>query len=242
MVWNPNSGYTAEWAEPIASSFKKKATGLMYSSIPNGQSLFKFGTSSGDKREVIMSGDTLYFFTSGGSVVCAVTVDNTFEVQTEKYSTFKLIGEYKNGYIGFRTTEDIRFYDVWDGSVSGGHFELIDKYNYPYTEETFGVPIWNTKGQVIGKEKEANQKDIYINTTGYSPVLKVLHNGEVQAPNRIFVPTTGGEQGQVLTSAGTNAAPTWATIIKSVKITSDAYEALVQAGTVDPNVLYLIVD
>ena len=242
MTWNPNSGYIAEWTETIGSSLVKKGVGLIYTTIPNGQSLFKFGTVNGDKREVIMSGGTLYFFSTGGSVVCAVTIDNTFEVSTERYSSFKIIGEYRNGYIGFRTTEDVKFYDVWNGFVNGGHYELVDKYNYPYTEETNGIPSWNKKGQITGKAKEAYQKDIYINTNGYSPVLKVLHNGDVSAPNRIWIPTTSGDEGQVLTSAGASAAPTWATLIKSVKITSDAYAALVQAGTVDPNTLYLIVD
>ena len=58
----------------------------------------------------------------------------------------------------------------------------------------------------------------------------------------MFVPQVGGTAGQVLTSGGDNAEPVWATMIKALKITSAAYEALVQAGTTDPNTLYLIVD
>ena len=153
----------------------------------------------------------------------------------------RLYGVYQNGYIGFRKADYIDFEDVWDGSVSGGHYELIDKYSYPYVGASDGIPMWNDKGEVSGKKGNANRKTIYVNNTGYGTSLSLWNDYDNNFPNRFFIPTQAGTQGQVLTSTG-GEEPTWATMIKSVKITSDAYEALVQAGTVDPNTLYLIVD
>lgn len=98
----------------------------------------------------------------------------------------------------------------------------------------------NHKGQII-ETIATGLKTMYINTTATtsSAKLELVTNTRTNGPDRIFVPTTGGNQGQVLTSTGDNSAPSWATLIKSVKITSDAYEAL---AVKDPNTLYLIVD
>ena len=98
----------------------------------------------------------------------------------------------------------------------------------------------NHKGQII-ETIATGLKTMYINTTATtsSAKLELVTNTRTNGPDRIFVPTTGGDEGQVLTSAGASAAPTWATLIKSVKITSEAYEAL---EVKDPNTLYLIVD
>ena len=86
-----------------------------------------------------------------------------------------------------------------------------------------------------------NIKRIYFNATGSSNIVKFLANDSTWSGERVFVPTQAGTAGQVLTSTG-NAEPTWQTMIKAVKITSAAYDALVQAGTTDPNTLYLIDD
>ena len=106
-----------------------------------------------------------------------------------------------------------------------------------------GIPEWNNEGLVVGKASGYNKKDIQFNTNAseYSSTGKIsfLTNGTQNGPSRIFAPTNGGTQGQILTSNGDNAAPTWATMIKAVQITSAAYEAL---ATKDPNTLYLIVD
>ena len=244
MMWNPNSGNTAEWLKSIETLSDKEGTGLIYADIPNGQTLFKYKYIYGSVlREVVFSGDTLYCLETGGTVVCAVTIGNTFEFHTSQNgSSNEILGVYKDGYIGFKRIGSVNFENVWDGSVSGGHYELIDAVNYPYSEANNGIPMWNEKGQIVGKKLAADAKYIYVNNTGSSHSLRVLKSEESSFPDRFWVPTTGGSQGQILTSAGNNAAPVWATMIKSLKITSDAYEALVQAGTTDPNTLYLIVD
>ena len=104
---------------------------------------------------------------------------------------------------------------------------------------TNGIPIWNNEGVIVGKASSYSTKNIRFNTTGYSNYCTVFTNGTNGGPERIWVPTTGGNAGQMLISGGDNAAPVWSDWIKSVKITSDAYEAL---QTKDPYTLYCIVD
>lgn len=124
---------------------------------------------------------------------------------------------------------------MWNGEVVGPHFEFVSNYD-PRPRFTGGtrtvLPIINNRGEIIGwSENTPNRQYNKINNT----YVNVFSTSSV--PD-IWAPTTGGESGQILQSNG-NGAPTWATLIKSVKITSDAYEAL---AVKDPNVLYLIVD
>lgn len=105
-----------------------------------------------------------------------------------------------------------------------------------------GVPKWDNRGRIIGMEYNVGTKLIKWNTTGSSNNMTVLTNGTAGGPNNVFVPSVGGTAGQVLTSSGPNSEPTWSTMIKAQQITSAAYEALVQAGTTNPNTLYLIND
>lgn len=133
-----------------------------------------------------------------------------------------------------------------DTSVSTAHYEALDIDYYDGTaniDKTAGAgfAMWNSEGKVIGGGAPS-KKAIYFNTTGYSPAIQVFYSQDNSTPNRLWVPTTGGNAGQMLMSGGGNAAPVWSDWIKGVKITSDAYEALVQAGTTDPNTLYLIVN
>ena len=130
-----------------------------------------------------------------------------------------------------------------DTSVSAPHYEALDVDYFDGTaniDKTAGAgfAMWNSEGKVIGGAAP-NKKVIYFNTTGYSPSISVVYQQDVSTPNRIWVPTQGGTAGQLLISGGDNAAPVWSNWIKSVKITSDAYEAL---ATKDPNTLYCIVD
>ena len=124
---------------------------------------------------------------------------------------------------------------MWDGEVVGPHFEFVSNYDTRprFTGGTRTVlPIINNRGEIIGwSDDTPNRQYNKINNT----YVNVFATSSV--PN-IWAPTTGGESGQILQSNG-DGAPTWATLIKSVKITSDAYEAL---AVKDPNTLYLIVD
>ena len=130
---------------------------------------------------------------------------------------------------------------IWDGYVDGGHYEVLNVENHPYTEASYGIPNWDSKGNVISRNISIATKNIYVNVTGTSSTnrLTVLTNGTGNGPDRWFAPVTGGNAGQMLISGGDNAAPVWSDWIKGVKITSAAYEALT---TKDPNTLYLIVD
>lgn len=129
-----------------------------------------------------------------------------------------------------------------DTSISTGHYEALD---FDYFDGTAkfnqtagaGFVLWNSEGKVVDGWQPA-VANTYVNTTGYSPIIKILNTGSSNMPNRFFVPTQAGTSGQILTSAG-GGEPTWSNWIKSVQITSDEYEAL---ATKDPSVLYLIVD
>lgn len=245
MAWNPNSGNVAEWLKRIDQTQTDEGTGLIFSVIPDGQKLFEYKRSNdSDTRYVIYSGGTLYMTDSASTVLCAVTVGNTFIFETAVYGNIRRIkGIYKNGYIGFQKTEGLAFQNIWDGSVSGGHYELIEKHNHPYLaiERDSGIPEWDKDGNIIRRAYTTSTKDYYVNATGNSVYNRttVLTNGTNNGPSRFFAPETGGSAGQVLISNGENAAPVWTNWVKPVKITSAAYEALVVK---DPNTLYLIID
>lgn len=251
MMWNPNTGNTAEWLRSIdqVRQSGNEGTGLIYAKIPDGQILFEFrNNNAGDYRKVVYSGNTLYLTETAGTVVCAVTVGNTFKFEATNYGNIRNIeGIFKDGYIGFRIGSygSLQTQNVWNGSVNGGHYELIDKYNYPYlgtaNDTSMGIPRWNGKGQVVKKDYDVVQRNIYVNFTGNTSTYQLqalAAGGGSQLPARIWVPTDAGTQGQILTSTGGNA-PVWNSWIKSVKISSADYEVL---DPKDPNTLYLIVD
>lgn len=245
MKWVEGEGYVAEWLKPISQAQSREGNGLIYSIIPDGQILFEYKyTYGGDWRYLIYSGETLYCTETGGTVVSTIQKGNTIELQAQGSSYNKIYVNFENGHIGFRKDGSISTQNEWGGSASGSHYELINKYNYPYTSSDNGIPEWNEKGQIVKQNRSVGSKNIYINTNGtsYSNRTTVLTDGTGNGPDRWFAPTQGGTEGQMLISAGENGAPTWSNWIKSVQITSDAYDALVQAGTTDANTLYLIVD
>ena len=241
MQWVEGSGYTAEWLKSIETIAQNEGTGLIYSVIPDGTTLFEFKYQyGGDWRKVVYSGETLYCTETAGTVVCAVTIGNTFNFNNTSNS-LSFSGVFNNGYIGFnRVYNYLTFQNVWNGKANNSHYELIDKYNHPYigsdSATTYGIPLWNGRGQIVKKQYDVYDKGIKINTTGTSTTF-VSRN--TNGPSSLFAPEAGGTQGQMLVSAGANAAPTWINWIKVVKITSDDYEALT---TKDPNTLYLIDD
>ena len=240
MQWVEGSGYTAEWLRPVGELGTGEGEGLIYSIIPEGQVLFEIYASS-THRSVVYSGQTLYL-KEGDNVISSAAVGSTFRFECNGNSIRYIQGEFKNGHIGFYKNSTPTLSNVWDGKANNSHYELIDKYNYPYLVPAQGIPVWNNKGQVIGLNYGSiNTKNIYVNATGTSTSnrLTVVTSSYSNGPDRWFAPITGGDQGQTLVSAGANAAPVWETRIKVVKITSDDYEALT---TKDPNTLYIIDD
>lgn len=245
--WEDNGGVVAEWSDNLATIGPERGYGLIFSYIPVGQTIFEFRSSTGgDWRSIKMSGDTVVLCESDGTVISACTVGNTAQFGASQYPSNKWVNVYNTKhYIGFYPSASLSFQNIWDGTVNGGHWGIVDHSNYPFVSlsSDSGIPRWNSKGQIIKYETSVGTKNMYFNATGTSMNnrLTVLTNGTGNGPDHIFGPTDGGTSGQILQSNG-NAAPVWTNWIKSVKITSAAYEALVQAGTTDPNTLYLIDD
>ena len=250
--WSSESGTVAEWTnKPDESGFGSyRGYALKFSHIPDGQVLFEAKyTYDGDSeyKAFKMSGDTLVMTNTGGTVLSACTLGNSAQMQVRTNNNSYVVRiMYNKHIIGFDMTGALSFRNVWDGNVSGGHFCITDHYKYPYlygVTTDIGIPRWNNKGQIVGKEVGYNTKGVYFNTTGSSSSyrLTVLTTGSNGGPDRMFVPSQSGTQGQILQSNG-NAEPSWINWIKAVKVTSDEYDALVQAGTTDPSTLYLLVD
>ena len=138
-----------------------------------------------------------------------------------------------------------------DLSTNGIYFKKIEdpskanRQELGFTGNTGGIPKWNSDGVIVGKDSEASGRGVWFNTTANTSSQKAIilmsSNGN-NFPERIYVPTAAGAEGQILTFAGATSAPVWTSWIKSVSITQDEYDALVEAGTTDPNTLYLIVD
>lgn len=136
------------------------------------------------------------------------------------------------------TTEGIYFKKIEDVTKA-------DREDLGFTGTTAGIPKWNKSGVIVGKESEAKTKAVAINTNAGGSASKVsflLQGGDSNLPATMYVPTAAGSQGQILTFVNATTAPAWTDWIKSVSITQDAYDALVEAGTTDPNTLYLIVE
>lgn len=247
-MWSDEGGAVAEWTDNPSVLGSDKSYGMIFSHIPNGQKLFEIKYAyGGEWRYVVMSGDTLVLTETGGTVVTSCTIGNTVIFPCSQYgNSYYVKVKYESHYLGFRFTSNCNTQNVWDGTVTGGHFVMVDHTNYPFldinnTDE--GMAMWNSKGQIIKKVRKNSSKGIQFNTNAsqYSSTGKIefLTDGTNNGPSRIFVPTEGGTAGQILVSNGDNAAPTFQNWIKAQQITSDAYEAL---EVKDPNTLYLIVD
>lgn len=250
--WSNASGSVAEWTNrPDESGFGgARSYGLIFSHIPDGQTIFEakyYGDNDSEYRAFKMSGGTLVMTDSANTVLSACTVGHSAEMRVRNNSSSYVVRAFvKEHMIGFDIVGTLSFRNVWDGNVSGGHFCITDHYKYPYlygVTTDSGIPRWNNKGQIVGKDSTYSTRSLFFNTTGSSSSnrLTVLTNGNNSGPDHFFVPSQSGTQGQILQSNG-NAEPTWINWIKVVKITSDDYDALVQAGTTDPNTLYAIVD
>lgn len=129
----------------------------------------------------------------------------------------------------YATTGDLATLET---TVSG----KADKQNVTARNSGYRFVKWNSDGVITGEVTEAYQRSLNIN--GRSRNVYADFSGSF---GTVYGPTTAGSSGQIPVSSG-SGAPTWQTLIKSVQITSAAYDALVQAGTTDPNTLYLIVN
>lgn len=247
-MWSDEGGTVAEWTDNPSVLGNDMGYGMIFSHIPNGQKLFEIKYPyGGEWRYVVMSGDTLVLTETGGTVVTSCTIGNTVNFPCSQYGNIYYVKvKYESHYIGFWFTNYCNKQNVWDGTVTGGHFVMVDHTNYPFLDISTtadGMPMWNSKGQIIKKVRKNSSKGIQFNTNAsqYSSTGKIefLTDGTNNGPSRMFVPTQGGTAGQMLISAGDNAEPTWTNWIKSVQITSDDYEAL---QVKDPSTLYLIVD
>lgn len=240
-IWNPNAGYAASWYKPLGNTQLSEGTGLVYAYPIEGQIIFNYSRNNNARVFKFHNGDLVVYEADQETVVQTITLGNTFSVTTYG-SSYTIDGVYEKNYIGFRRNNvNISIGMAWDGYVDGGHYEVFNVENHPYTAADYGIPSWDDKGNVIRKYTSIGTKLIYVNATGTSTSnrMTVLTNGTGNGPDRWFAPVTGGNAGQMLISGGDNAAPVWSDWIKVVKITSDAYDAL---ATKDPNTLYVIDD
>ena len=215
----------------------------------DGKTIFKmrYNSSSVNYDEIIYnhSANTLSVKASNaGSSKLTVNFNNPTEqsCRTADYSYHYYYFTWVEGTIFVRMNYAEQMYDVNSGFTLDGGWNKIEKNDEVVLGEiqgsgyTKGIPRWNRAGEIVGKESEANSLSYRVNGNYFY----VLSHSTASHPN-IYAPTESGTTGQMLISQG-NAAPVWSNWIKSVQITSDAYDALVDAGTTDPNTLYLIVD
>ena len=237
--WKSTSGAVAEWTDRPDAIGDGKGFGLIFSHIPNLQTLFETKyVYDGDSeyKAFRMSGDTLVMTNTSGTVLSACTVGEAKQISVRNNSsTYWVKVKVEKHWIGFEFAVSMSIRNVWDGKVSGGHFGIVDHSNYPYLSVTTdsGIARWNSKGQVVHKESGSQTSTIKFNNASKYYIATGSYGFD------FYAPTVGGTSGQILQSNG-NAAPTWINWIKVVKITSDAYENLPTPR--DPNTLYVIDD
>lgn len=212
-------------------------------------------------------GDTRYAFMDAANQAIVYYSDSakTTEITRVYLNTAVKLESHNNNsrYVWIEWKEDgVYFYNkqsytfvenLIDFHTDGVHFSRIIDPTKATAQDLglgtlidSGIPGWNNEGIIVRKALNLSSVGLQFNTNAsqYSSTGKItiLTDGTNNGPQRIFAPTAGGTAGQILVSNGDNAAPTFQNWIKGVRITSDAYEALVQAGTTDPTTLYLIVN
>lgn len=253
LIWNNSAGSWGEWfACPNDAQSQYNNTGadlyasLVYSVLPTGQTKLcdtHYFNTAGTYVVYDSTDDKIKCYSDTGYTTVYATISKGDTNIQANNLTSKVYISWIEGIIQFRLTNYTNIRNRISTTTNSGHYEVADKSfanrailpnNYD-----FGIPVWNKQGIVVGMRAGYNEKTVYFNNTGYSKNYHFLiQSGSNDAPTRMFVPTSSGEAGQVLTSAG-NAEPVWATMIKAVQITSAAYDALTVK---DPNTLYLIVD
>lgn len=218
LTWNPNDGNVAEWTNDISSSAftaNQGGAGLIYSMIPDGQIIFQYNLSSYAIRSLMYSGGTLYVME--GDTVISEFSGETFSLIPKGNGLPFIRGIHKNGYLGFSRVlggaGTLEISGVWDGTVNGGHYELIDKYNHPYfytNKSDATIPFVNQYGSVIGELGPVVKH--YIGFNGVSTTKHMtyfyIQSKKKYTPDHIYAPTSGGTAGQILQSNG-NAEPIW---------------------------------
>lgn len=241
--WNENSGYTGYWNDDMVwmtdgGSKDHYYMGLSYSTIPEGTTLLSGLTYviTGEKWNIIYRGGNVVVETVEGTEKKVLNVGDTWS--GKPYTSLEVWITYQPHYIGIACYGTFKASSAWDGIANGAHWELANKETWPYTPKEYdGIMAPDKKGRMHHKKYELRKKTINVNGSTAGEFF-TNNNSTSQS---FYAPTASGTAGQMLQSNG-NAAPTWTTLIKSVKITTAEYEALVQAGTTDPNTLYLIDD
>lgn len=247
--WVNGAGVWGEWLSGWDNSGYPESDGkisiiLKYSTLPIGEfcRVYDFNNL---RTYLVYDGEKITSYTDSAhtAVHTAVTIGcKDVNMSNQTYENYKVLLIWTDGKLIFKTGPYASLRNRANTAVSGPHYEALDMSvaaSNDAGQGDMGLPIWNKEGIVIGKKVGYNNRTIYFNTTGYNNNKNFLAGANWNGPDRIFVPTQGGTQGQVLTSNGSSAEPVWETRIKAVKITSDAYEAL---AVKDPNVLYIIDD
>ena len=233
--WDGNSQY------PESDGFTSII--FKYSVMPVGE-LCRVYDFNNLRTYLVYDGEKITSYTDSThtTVHTAVTIGcKDVNMSNQTYDNYKVLLTWTDGKLLFKTGKNASLRSRANTALTGPHYEALDMSVAASNDAgmgDMGLPIWNKEGIVIGKKVGYSNRTIYFNTTGYNNAKNFLAGANWQGPDRIFVPTQSGTQGQVLTSNG-NAEPVWETMIKAQKITSDAYEAL---AVKDPNVLYLIDD
>lgn len=237
----------------------ESATELLYDYLPsaiNGSMLCElryYSSNYGGSKYLFVDLDNnrLLTFTTSGAVIDVDTPSDTISPNEDKNISGFGIGSTRIKWdssnkriIFYQSSYNITVNPI-STTLSGYGWEKVVKntnYEFPTDSITInGWPRWDKSGRIVGKESDVSTTQIKINTTGYNRYLTVVQKGANNVPGSLYMPTSGGTAGQILTSNGDDA-PVWQTMIKAVKISSSDYDALVQAGTTDENTLYLIVD
>ena len=250
VLWKYSTG-------TVQTAFADKICGLLwafrYDELPStmdGEYIFKMHYSNNLNYDGIRynaSANTLEVIPSNNTSTVRATIpfNNATEVscRTVDYSTHYYYFTWNDGVVYVRTNYDENMYDINTGfTLSGGWTKVYESDEIVLGNiatggtVTNGIPYWDRYGRIVAKSSEVYGRSYQVNGSYFYPICTSSSNH----PN-IFAPTAAGTSGQVLVSAG-SGAPSWQTMIKSQSITSADYDALIQAGTTDPNTLYLIID
>ena len=178
------------------------------------------------------------------TLIATVYPGSTYDIATSSRHIWIWNDLVEHQYIGISKLADMEWVSLYSGFTTDtpGWVRIDLPEPKPWWNapgDVYNIPRINSYGQVVAYQGYS-LRNMKINTTGNTAASFVCIGGS-GLPDRAFFATEVGTEGQVLTSTG-NGAPAWATLIKAVQITSADYDALVQAGTTDPNTLYLIVD
>jgi hypothetical protein len=206
---------------------------------------YRYAVVDKEAGAIILYSDT--GFTT--EVARATYLGNEVQFPSDYSPSWNISIQWKEDEITLRPTNYVNIDNLMDFSTEGVHYHRITDPTKATasnlgigTSTQNGVPMWNNEGVIVGRTSEVKTKGVQINygSNTYTGVVSLMaSSNETNLPSRVYVPITTGTTGQVLVFDTLNTAPVWETMIKAVKITSDAYEAL---AFKDPNTLYLIDD